>query len=240
MNTKVSVVYEDHDLLVIDKPSGTPSTAHSPEERGTAIHLALEHFPDLPFPHSLERGLLHRLDTATSGALAFAKTESAYAHYRTHWKTDVRKIYRALSLTTSPWKHDLPHLVSLEMGHDAKSSRRMRVLDAALPISLKEQIRRIRGKPQEARTTILNTRSLEKLPEALGNSSHADEHLLDFTMEIHTGVLHQIRAHLAHLGYPILGDPLYRGKPSHRLWLHAWKLFIAGQEIQAPLPSVWP
>ena len=69
----------------------------------------------------------------------------------------------------------------------------------------------------------------------------------DIELRIETGVHHQIRATLAHLGAPILGDPTYGGAPSERVWLHAWKLILpaAGNsgnslEIVAPLPSAWP
>jgi 23S rRNA-/tRNA-specific pseudouridylate synthase len=57
--------------------------------------------------------------------------------------------------------------------------------------------------------------------------------------------MHQIRCHLASQGWPILGDSLYKGDTSERLWLHAWKLSLpAGDgktlELVAPLPEGWP
>jgi 23S rRNA-/tRNA-specific pseudouridylate synthase len=120
----------------------------------------------------------------------------------------------------------LPHSILLEIGHDLKSSKKMRVLDPKLPVSLKEQLRRVRGKPQPAKTILL---------KALKYT----ESKIDFEIEIQTGVMHQIRAHLAHLGFPLLGDSIYRGKPSSRLWLHAWKLHLNGRWIEAPLPEDW-
>ena len=322
----IAILYEDDELLILDKPSGVPSTLQPGQESGTAVHFALEHCPRLPGgaeaqdgalarartgagtgagtgaepqeggassgaeakdgDSSLlrrERGLLHRLDTGTSGALAFAKTPEAYSRFRAAWKTEVVKIYRAVvaaprenpgmgagggpspgagagdagiagshsradsdppsssrfpaafpatlpaaspAILTSVLS-DLPREIRLEIGHDAKSSRRMRVLDPALPLPMKEQLRRIRGRPQPACTILLAARELR-------------QGMLDLEIRITTGVMHQIRVHLAHLGLPIVGDATYRGRESSRLWLHAWKLELGGRRIEAPLPQDWP
>jgi 23S rRNA-/tRNA-specific pseudouridylate synthase len=91
---------------------------------------------------------------------------------------------------------------------------------------------RVRGKAYPARTVILATREV-----APG--------LTELEVEIETGVMHQIRAHLAHMGWPLLGDPVYRGTPSRRLWLHAETLEFplrSGIMLQAKaaLPPGWP
>ena len=231
----MELLYEDAELIVFNKPSGLPATVQPGQSTGTAVHEALRRFPELPFRGTLERGLLHRLDTGTSGALAFAKTETAYSHYRSVWKTEVGKIYRAVVSRSA--KADsaglenllgrLPHEIRLEIAHDAKSSRRMRVLDPSLPLPMKEQLRRIRGRPQPSQTFI------ERARELLNGR-------LDLELRITTGVMHQIRVTLAHLGMPIVGDEIYRGEDSSRLWLHAWKLRLGGREIKAPLPADWP
>jgi 23S rRNA pseudouridine1911/1915/1917 synthase len=231
----MQILHEDDELIVFNKPPGLPSTAQQGQDSGTAVHEALARFPQLPFAGTLERGLLHRLDTGTSGALAFAKTEAAYSHYRSTWKSEVGKIYRAVVSRSE--KADpaavpellarLPREIRLEIGHDAKSSRRMRVLDPRLALPMKEQLRRVRGRPQTSHTI------LERAHELAG--SH-----LDVEIRITTGVMHQIRVILAHLGIPIMGDEIYRGEKSSRLWLHAWKLVLAGRTIEAPLPPDWP
>jgi 23S rRNA-/tRNA-specific pseudouridylate synthase len=196
------------------------------------VHLALAYFPALPRTHPLEPGLLHRLDTGTSGALAFAKTSSAFSRYRSLWKSEVRKTYRAIASPSegarfSLSKISIPHDVRWEIAHDAKSAKRMRVLDPNLELPMKQQLRRIRGKPQPAHTTLHRMTPLG--PD-----------LVDIEVQIHTGVMHQIRVHLTHLGLPLLGDELYKGQPSTRLWLHAWRLQIDGHVIEAPLPEGWP
>jgi 23S rRNA-/tRNA-specific pseudouridylate synthase len=121
----------------------------------------------------------------------------------------------------------LPHLINLEIAHDAKSAKRMRVLDPGLALPLNQQLRRIRGKPQPALTVILTATPIQ--------SGH-----VELEVEIQTGVMHQIRVHLAHLGFPILGDPLYSKTPSERLWLHASTLKMGNITINAPNPENWP
>jgi 23S rRNA pseudouridine1911/1915/1917 synthase len=231
----MQILHEDDGLIVFNKPAGLPSTAQQGQDFGTAVHEALARIPQLPFQGTLERGLLHRLDTGTSGALAFAKTEAAYSHYRSMWKAAVGKVYRAVvhpsgKVAPSAIKAliaRLPRELRLEIGHDAKSSRRMRVLDPSLELPMKEQLRRTRGKPQPSHTIIERAHSLA-------------EARLDLEIRITTGVMHQIRVTLAHLGLPIVGDAIYRGEESSRLWLHAWKLILGGKTIEAPLPSDWP
>ncbi len=270
----MQILHEDDELIVFNKPSGLPSTAHRGQDSNTAVHEALCVFPKLPFPESLERGLLHRLDTGTSGTLAFAKTEAAYTHLRSIWKTEVGKIYRAVvsqasrnsatairvelpvmeGLAREMERRDMEGLareIRLEIAHDAKSARRMRVLDPSAALPMKEQLRRIRGKPQPSHTIIVSARGLNGRmvlePEvgtpderAPGTRGERSERLWDVELRITTGVMHQIRVTLAHLGFPILGDELYRGAASSRLWLHAWKLEIGGRTIVAPLPEDWP
>jgi 23S rRNA-/tRNA-specific pseudouridylate synthase len=93
----------------------------------------------------------------------------------------------------------------------------------------------IRGKPYPTITHISKSRAL----------TGAHSGLRDHEIEIKTGVMHQIRCTLAHLGSPILGDPIYGGPPSGRLWLHAWRLVLPlanGTELalESALPPEWP
>jgi 23S rRNA-/tRNA-specific pseudouridylate synthase len=183
----------------------------------------------------LESGILHRLDTGTSGCLVFAKTQIAFERIHAAWKThEVLKIYRALSrpaLDTPPTL-PLPEPIDLAIGHDIKSKRRMRVISAEWsPHQLKT---RIRGKPLPALTRVLEHRTLK-------------QGVHELTVAIDTGVMHQIRVHLAHFGLPLLGDPVYGGSPSRRLGLHAWKVRLPSLsstglplDITAPLPEFWP
>ena len=228
------LIYEDQDLLVLNKPSGLPSAPlpKNPDER-TAVRLAIEIFPDLPSrfsSDSIEPGLLHRLDTGTSGLLAFAKHPEAFHHFKSNWKSDeTRKIYRAIAPRPADLNDPLlKQTLTPLLAHDAKSSKRMRAFLGPKPTI------KVRGKPLPTWTQIESITSLEDI------DLHAD-----WEVQIRTGVMHQIRCTLAWLKSPILGDTIYRGAASSRLWLHAWRLQILSKNgqilrFEAPLPEDWP
>lgn len=222
----IPLVYEDENILVLDKPSGVPSIPQSASETQTAVGSALAHAPELSQigKGGLEPSILHRLDTGTSGLLAFAKTQPEYDRLRALWgRGGVRKIYRALSPKGDQIPLSPPAEFRFHLAHDPDSAKRMLIYQSAKKT-------KIRGKPLPTLTRITRV-------------SHS-ETLLDLEVEIETGVMHQIRATLAHLGFPILGDPIYRGAPSERLWLHAWKLDLPKADgsllrLESPLPKDW-
>lgn len=220
----LDIIFENKEILVLNKASGIPSIPHSPDDTETAVGAALAHFPDLP-TNGLEPGILHRLDTGTSGLIVFAKTSDEWTRLREHWKNrQITKIYRALSriqnldeITTT-----LPGKINAQIRHHPKSKKKMQIA----PLNEKNQ------DALEALTLIHATHEISP-------------GYFDFEIEIKTGVMHQIRVHLSHFGFPLLGDSLYRGTPSTRLWLHAWKLIIplkSGEllNLEAPLPARWP
>ena len=249
LHAHAEVLHEDSHLLILNKPSGLPSVPHSTDETETAVGVALAHYPALASigRSPLEPGLLHRLDTETSGVLVFAKTQSEFDRLLSQWKTpQTSKIYRAVIESFAPLPEKLPHRIDLPLGHDLKSSKRMRV---ATP----DQLYRVRGKPLTARTDLLKTQNIDP---AFTQAQHA---LFDVTVQISTGVMHQIRTHLSAQGWPILGDLLYHPEAKHqalspppslaphqrRLWLHAWRIrlpLLSGDplDITAPLPDGWP
>ena len=259
MNIGISIIYESKDLLVLNKPSGIPSAPLREDESRTAVGFALEYLPSLAEVrghHMREAGLLHRLDTGTSGLLVFAKTQAEFDRLRAAWKKrEVVKHYRAVVVenkwekeiesrkqngvdatrtakaetraTAIPVPHwpKLPHLLDWPMGHSAKSAKRM--------IAIKEpkQLRAIRGKTLPASTRIIGIKKIDPY--------------LDVTIHLETGVMHQIRCHLAAYGWPLVGDVVYKGPAAERLWLHAWRLNIptrnsATLSLEAPLPENWP
>jgi 23S rRNA pseudouridine1911/1915/1917 synthase len=219
----IPVLYEDASLLVLNKTSGVPSVPHSSQETETAVSSALAHAPFIQNVGygGLEPGLLHRLDNGTSGILVFAKTDAEFHRLKKQWKTtSVKKTYRArLSLSGI----GVPQKLKWLMAHDAKSDKRM----LAFPDG-------IRANSYYRSTPLETITKLVKL--------HAPT---DIEIEIETGVMHQIRCVVATLGYPILGDAIYGGEISTRLWLHAWKLELpmgdgTSLTLEAPLPMGWP
>ncbi len=233
------VVYEDEDLLVLNKASGIPSVPHSEDETETAVGAALARLPALAEvtqgsrPSELEPGLLHRLDSDTSGLIVFAKSLEEWERLHQEWKGGgVRKIYRAVAKAKSPDRSDedlkTPMTVGWPLAHDPKSTKKM------IALKLESDIAKgnFRGSPLPALTIIHSQRPLGK--------SEAD-----FEVEIRTGVMHQIRCHFSALGWPLMGDNLYKGAAAPRLWLHAWRLVLPLKNqtrltLQARLPEDWP
>lgn len=229
------IVYEDESLLIFNKESGIPSAPIHLGETRTAVGSALAHCPSLSQLGSvgnskLEPGLLHRLDTGTSGLLIFAKTQTEFDRLRDVWKKrEVQKIYRAWVELQMPL-HEIPIRIEFPMAHDAKSSRKMVALTGKPPH------KKTRGKELPALTHILSVRQ------------RANPQLADVEVLIETGVMHQIRCHLASMGWPVLGDPIYpkktQFKAASRLWLHAWRLKLPLQNgswlsLEAQLPPDW-
>lgn len=220
------VLFENEDFLAIAKPADIPSAPLHSDETDSVVHRALAVCPKLPVlrGNPLEPGLVHRLDTGTSGVLLFVKSAATFARISGSWNSgSVRKEYRAI--TSTPGKLKLGR-IELMLGHDIKSKRRMRAL------SDPKDKKMIRG---EATKSVSEVKSIRELPGRRG---------FEIQIQIETGVHHQIRVTLAHFGAPILGDAVYGGAPEERLWLHAYKLVLpadAGKslEIVAPLPSNW-
>ncbi len=225
--TPRSWIFENDAILVLNKPSGLPSARlpKSPPDEVTAVDWALERFPEI---HGVgfsehEAGLVHRLDTGTSGLLVFAKTQKSFEHLRGIWeRREVRKIYRAICVPNAE-ATPIPDRITLPLAHHVKSAKKM------ICILPGKEHYKYRGKLLPAETIILHKEKLKNHPQDV----------LDITLEIKTGVMHQIRCHLAELDHPILGDSIYGGQPSTRLWLHAWRLELDGLILEAPLPEKW-
>jgi 23S rRNA pseudouridine1911/1915/1917 synthase len=211
---------------VLNKPSGIASVTQDPSHPETAMGWALAKFPELAKiirkPGKKEAGLLNRLDTGTSGILIFAKDQKTFDLAWNLWKSSqIQKIYRCL--VTSPASLQT---ISYPLTKHPRSSKKM------LAIIRKSQ--HVRDRLFPATTHLLKKH---------GPPSDHQQQIIDLEVQIVTGVRHQIRAHLAAIHCPILGDLLYRGKPSNRLWLHAWTLTLKFPDQkfhwEAPLPQTW-
>ncbi|MCI0477248.1 MAG: RluA family pseudouridine synthase [Anaerolineales bacterium] len=220
----LDILYEDADLLVVNKPAGMivhPAAGHA---AGTLVNAILAHCPDLNVGGVERPGIVHRLDSETSGIIVVAKNDAAMRDLQAQFKARrVHKTYLALveGIAKPPrGKIDAP------IGRDPKHRQKMAVVT--------------RGVRREA-VTVYRTRAILPSDQALGSTgesplkrARAQSALAArgaYTLleaEPQTGRTHQIRVHLAFLGFPVVADAIYGKKKNalglSRQFLHAWKI----------------
>ncbi|HAS04237.1 MAG TPA: RluA family pseudouridine synthase [Dehalococcoidia bacterium] len=190
----LDIIYEDSDLLVIDKPAGL--TVHpAPGHPGhTLVNAVLSYFPELADSggERLRPGIVHRLDKDTSGLVIVAKNRESLANLSEQFKSrSVTKNY--LTLVKGHIKPETG-LIEANLGRDKGNRKRMAITE--------------NGKEARTRYRVVT----------YYNNGYS---LLEITLE--TGRTHQIRVHLAAIGFPVLGDTTYGIKSPFltRQFLHA-------------------
>lgn len=215
-NIKIDIIFEDKDVIVINKQRGMvvhPAPGH---ERGTLVNALLHHCRDLSgVGGEMRPGIVHRLDKDTSGLLLAAKNDEAHLSLAEQLKR--RKVKREYTaIVHGRLSHD-HGVIDVPIGRDPHDRKKMAVT-------------RRNGKPAVTHFTVV-----ERF------SSFSLLHLL-----LETGRTHQIRVHLAYIGHPVAGDPKYGPKRTLAISgqaLHAAKLTFAhprtGDELHftAPLPA---
>lgn len=222
----LDILYEDDDLIVVNKPPGLvvhPAPGH---RGGTLLNALVHHCPDLAQVGDLNRpGLVHRLDKDTSGVLVAAKTAPAHAHLvRQFHDREVEKTYVALV-----WGRFAKEQgeIDQEVGRHPRARQKMSVHPR-------------RGKP-----AVTYWKVLAEYPGPVT--------LLELSPK--TGRTHQLRVHLAALGHPIVGDATYGGGAARlkgtpvlkglrplvtRQLLHARSLRFAHPRTGAPVAGEAP
>ena len=214
----LDIVFENADLMVVNKPAGMvvhPAAGHA---TGTLVHAALAHAPDLAgVGGQLRPGVVHRLDKDTSGLILLAKNDAAHQWLQNQFRSrQAEKVYLALVDGAPPTPRGR---VEAAIGRNPAQRRKMAVVPP--------------GKGRQAVTEYL---TLQSFPE----HTFLEVHPI-------TGRTHQIRLHLAFLGCPVVGDTIYgRSRPSlplGRHFLHAAHLTIRlpgetePHTFEAPLPQ---
>ena len=217
------VLFEDAHLVVVDKPPGVPSHPLAPGEVGTVASSLVARFPEMASVgySPREPGIVHRLDTDTSGLLLAARTPAAFEALRDALRAGrIDKRYVAACAGRAPG----PRLLDWPIANHPKDKRRVvACLDSI-------EMGRLRARPAE--TEVLEVRHV-------GERSRVQ-------VRARSARRHQVRAHLAAWGYPLLGDPLYGGPETPGLARHALHASalglvhpITGEDvvIAAPLPA---
>ncbi len=202
----LDVVFEDAHLIVIDKPAGMVVHPAAGNEDGTLVNALLHHCAgQLSGIGGVARpGIVHRIDKDTSGLIVVAKSDVAHEGLaRQFAEHSLDRVYKAV-VKGSPMPPS--GTVDARIGRSDKDRKKMAVLDPMSP----------RGKH-----AVTHYRTLQPL---------AHSTLIECRLE--TGRTHQIRVHMASIGHPLLGDPVY-GKPDSRLRPHLQRLSFARQALHA-------
>jgi 23S rRNA pseudouridine1911/1915/1917 synthase len=195
-NIPLDIVFEDSELLVIDKPIGMLAHPTKGVRRGTLLNAATYYlnFNEKGEPKSekfIRAGLIHRLDKKTSGLMVIAKNDRVHRILSTHFQRKlVEKKYFAV----------VEGLITEDSG----------TINAPIGRNAEERIWNISDDGKHAES---NFRVIKR---------NKDTTLLE--MEPVTGRTNQLRLHCAHIGHPIIGDDKYGGREFSRLCLHAAKL----------------
>jgi len=193
----LDVLYEDEDLIIINKPAGLVVHPGAGHREHTLVNALLHHFPKLSGIGGKERpGIVHRLDKETSGCLVVARTDEAHRGLSAQFAgRSVEKIYLAL---VAGKLRKSAGTIEEKIGRHPVHRQRMSIGSK-------------RGRAAKTEYRVVRSSDEISLVEC----------------KLHSGRTHQIRVHLHHLGHPVLGDKVYGAKFAKdfpRQMLHAWKL----------------
>ncbi len=197
----LEIIYEDSDVMVINKQAGMVVHPGAGHLTGTLVNAALAHAPDLEgINGELRPGIVHRLDKDTSGVILIAKNERSMQWLQNQFKSRLaKKTYIALVDGSPPAPQGI---VDAPIGRDASHRQRMSV------------VQNHKGRPAQTRFLTIE--------------QFRDHTLL--SVQPLTGRTHQIRVHLKFLGCPVTGDSIYGSKKKSinmdRFFLHAQKIQI--------------
>lgn len=226
-NIKISVIYEDNDVLVINKPAGISVHPGNPPRNDTVANWFINYCPsarNVGDDSEFRPGIVHRLDKDTSGVMLLAKNKEAFDSLKNQFKErEVDKKYLALVF--------------------GKSKRKSGWIDFPIARSLKDPTKQValgKRNAHQQKTKPRPAKTFYRVKEEFRNYS-----LIEVSPQ--TGRMHQIRVHLAAAGLPIVGDRKYgsgtlkNALGLKRQFLHAQSIGFVSLEgekinVSAPLP----
>jgi 23S rRNA pseudouridine1911/1915/1917 synthase len=205
---KIKIIYQDENLLAIEKPAGFVVFFEKGEEEIDIITILSKKFPELKKVGDPPRyGAIHRLDRDTSGILLIAKNNESFDFFKKQFR--LRKVDKKyFALVWGEIKDEKGRIETL-IGRSPKERKRQKAYLFAGP------------KAKRKKTALTEYKAIKRFKSYT---------LLEVTIK--TGRKHQIRTHLSYLGYPVAGDKLYRfrkqvdPKNLKRQFLHAYYLKI--------------
>jgi 23S rRNA pseudouridine1911/1915/1917 synthase len=212
----LEILFEDDDIIVINKPAGLTVHPGAGQREHTLVNALLSHCTTLSGIGGKERpGIVHRLDKETSGCLVVAKNDIAHRELSKQFAArTVEKIYLAL---VAGKLRKAAGVIEEKIGRHPVHRQRMRVTS-------------LRGRTAKTEYRVIRSSEQASLIEC----------------RLHSGRTHQIRVHLHHLGHAVLGDKVYAARFARdfpRQMLHAWKLGFHHPRtgewklFEAPLPE---
>ena len=211
----LDIIFEDDDLLVLNKPAGLvvhPAPGHN---TGTLVNAVLHHCPDLKGIGGVARpGIVHRLDQDTSGVMVVAKSQAAMTALARDFSShaNMRKTYLAIVHGKPvPAEGRIENMI----GRHKCNRKKMAVVT------------------ENGKTAITDYRTLSTAPKPVADNVWEPRTAISLVKcDILTGRTHQIRVHMASIGCPVVGDSAYGRKSADRTlfpvperqMLHAWRL----------------
>ena len=241
---RISILYEDADIIVIEKPSGLLSVPYPGSKARTALELIEKILRGRgDWSRSHHPFTVHRLDRDTSGVMVFALNEAAQKKLVAHWHDGTtRKVYRAVA--ENPVGGERAGTVSRGRAEELPDSG---TIDEPLAENAYHVAYVPRGSDRDAGRDRdvgwgggqpKTVRAVTHYRTIMRGATHTL-----FELELDTGKKNQIRAHLSFLGRPLAGDENYRARtdPFHRLALHARRLEflhpVTGKKMAFEVPE---
>ena len=219
---KLSILYQDNELAVIEKEAGMPILREGPGTEKTVADFVVEDIPEA-LEEEHRYGIVHRLDKDTSGVLLIAKTKEMYEYLQEQFQT--RKVQKEYTTLVSGIVKENNMSINAPLGRAPSDRRKQKAYSPDDPVA------------QDKR---------EAVTEYRVNKRFKDYTLLSVFPK--TGRKHQLRAHLTYINHPIAGDKLYAFKNQpvpeglERQFLHASSLSVTlpngtNKEFRSELPQ---